>query len=390
MRQTFHSGEAMVSKKCRILNAQGHQVPVSVSTALLKDETGRILGGIETIRDRSEVHSLRRALANRYRLEDLVSKNAVMQRLFATLPQIAESDSSILIEGESGTGKEVVARVIHQLSSREKQPMVAVNCGALPDGLLESELFGYVPGAFTDAKRRRLGRFAQAENGTLFLDEIGEISPAFQVRLLRVLQDRSYEPLGSDVSVPSNVRIIAATNASLQALVDQGVFRRDLFYRIKVIRLVIPPLRERREDVPMLTRHFIEKFNAVMGKSIKGCDEAFLRTLLRYSFPGNVRELENIVEHSMVLCHDSCLGERHLPEELKGDLSVGALTPGITERECQRRSLIHALQANHWNREATARALGLHKTTLLRRIKKLGIVLPAKDGRSRGSKEALA
>lgn len=307
-----------------------------------------------------------------------------MHRIFSTLPQIAESDSCVLIEGESGTGKELFARVIHNLSKRKNRPLVAVNCGALPDSLLESELFGYKAGAFTDAKKDKKGRFAQAKHSTILLDEIGDISPAFQVRLLRVLQDKEYEPLGSVHSEKADVRVIAATNKSLFELVHKGAFRQDLYYRINVIKIVIPPLRERKEDISKLVKHFIEKFNRIMGKNVEEASGDVMQILMKHSFPGNVRELENIIEHGMVLCSNSTLETEHLPPEL-----FAAYTgphshpePGFSVEEFERKTILDALERNHWNRQAAADDLGIHKTTLFRKIKHLNISLPDLDGRS--------
>ncbi|MCK7468202.1 MAG: sigma 54-interacting transcriptional regulator [Desulfosudis oleivorans] len=230
--------------------------PISISTALLRDKDGKLLGAVETFRDISVEEDLRKAIQAKYSFADIISKNHKMLQLFDILPDIADSASTVLIEGESGTGKELVARAIHNLSARKKQPFIAVNCSALPDTLLESELFGYKAGAFTDAKKDKPGRFRLAENGTLFLDEIGDITPAMQVKLLRVLQEKTYEPLGATQSVEHNVRIIAATNKNLEELVRQGRFREDLFYRINVFKISLPPLRERMEDIPLADRAF--------------------------------------------------------------------------------------------------------------------------------------
>ncbi|MBD3180461.1 MAG: PAS domain-containing protein, partial [Candidatus Latescibacteria bacterium] len=258
MKRTMDTGEPISNETVKIIRSDGKTLRVSVSTALLKDKEGNVVGGVETFRDLSTEFELRKKLTRSYSFEDIVSKNHRMQELFDILPDLAESDSTVLIEGESGTGKELFARAIHSLSYQREGPMVTVNCGALPDTLLESELFGYRKGAFTDARRDKPGRFAMAEGGTIFLDEIGEISPAMQVRLLRVLQDGVYEPLGSNQPVHSDVRVIAATNSSLEDLVEEGKFRKDLYYRINVVSMNIPPLRERRDDIPLLADHFID------------------------------------------------------------------------------------------------------------------------------------
>ena len=245
--------------------------------------------------------------------------------LFKILPTIAESGSSVLIEGESGTGKELIARGLHNLSTRKSGPFISVNCGALPDNLLESELFGYVAGAFTDARKDKKGRFALAEKGTLFLDEIGNISQAMQVKLLRVLQEKEYEPLGSTKTIKSDVRIITASNTTLRKMVSEGKFRGDFFYRINIVKISLPPLREKREDIPLLIDHFVEHFNRLRRKDIPGVSQATLEILMKYDYPGNIRELENIIEHAFVICTQGIIKPEHLPKHLHGEKSILAV-----------------------------------------------------------------
>ncbi len=382
MRETMKTGEAVLCRLLYIVNADGEKVTLSVSTALLKDSDGNIIGGVETFRDLRTVETLRKTLRKKYSFCDIVSKNAEMQKLFSILPQIAQSDSTVLIQGESGTGKELVARVIHHLSPRHTKPLVAVNCSALPDSLLESELFGHKAGAFTDARTDRKGRFAQAEGGTLFLDEIGDITPALQAKLLRVLQEKIYEPLGASESVKADVRIVAATNKDLSELVEQGEFRQDLFYRINVIKLTVPPLRQRKEDIPLLVRHFIDKFNRLQGKQIQDVSPDVLRILMRHDYPGNVRELENIIEHAFVLCNELIIRSEHQPFELQERQSTKTPAADSTLQQVEADFIRATLEKNHWNREKTAAELGMHKSTLFRKIKKLNIDLPPLDGRS--------
>jgi transcriptional regulator with PAS, ATPase and Fis domain len=276
-----------------------------------------------------------------------------------------------LIEGKSGTGKELLARAIHNLSLRKEKPFVAVSCGALPETLLESELFGYKAGAFTDAKKDKPGRFAIADGGTLFLDEIGEISAAVQVRLLRVLQERTYEPLGAVSSVKADVRIITATNKKLSELVAQGKFREDLYYRINVMRLELPPLRERKEDIPLLVEHFISRFRRLRNKNISCVTDDVLAALLSYDYPGNVRELENIIEHCFVLCHGEVIERKHLPASVYPRSSTESVP--ISEIKTLKQIEIFligdALRANKGNREAAARSLGINKSTLFRKLR---------------------
>jgi len=302
-----------------------------------------------------------------------------MKPIFELLPVLAASDATVLIHGETGTGKELLARAIHALSPRKQKPFVAVHCGALPDTLLESELFGYVKGAFTGAVRDKPGRFALAEGGTLFLDEIGDISPALQVRLLRVLQDKTYEPLGGTETRRANVRIIAATHRDLRQRVAEGLFREDLYYRLSVVPVTLPPLRERREDIPLLVQHFIERLNRRMGRSITGVSSDAMALLMAHDYPGNVRELENLMERAFVLCSGTEIERRHLPPELAGILSSSSSSAGpsfaVQKRSAEAMAIQTALQRTNFNRAAAARLLGIHKSTLFRKIKALGLSL---------------
>ncbi len=308
-----------------------------------------------------------------------------MRSLFEILPQIAASSSTVLIEGESGTGKELFARAIHHLSTRGKKRFVAVNCAALPDALLESELFGYKAGAFTDAKKDKPGRFALADGGTIFLDEIGDISPAMQVRLLRVLQERCIEPLGATESVKVNVRVLAATNKNLSQLVHEDKFREDLFYRIRVVYLKIPPLRERREDIPLLVDHLVAKFNSLQEKEIGGVSPEVLARLMEYDYPGNVRELENIIEQAFVLCRGGQIGMEHLPVELRpATATSNAAVTAVDMRSAQIQMMESALARNRGNRRQAARELGINPSTLYRRLKAAGLSANSQDGRKRG------
>jgi PAS domain S-box-containing protein len=380
LRHTLETGKPVVNRGIAILRADGKEIPISISTALLKDEAGRIIGGVETFRDLSLVAELRRELHRQYRLGDIISKSPLMQKIFALLPDIARSDSTVLIEGESGTGKELVARALHTLSRRAKGPFVAVNCGALPDTLLESELFGHTAGAFTDARKDRSGRFALAEGGTLFLDEIGDISAALQMRLLRVLEERTYMPLGSSKSIKANVRIVTATHQDLAKLVAEGAFRLDLYYRINVVKLSLPRLAERKEDIPLLAEHFIERFNKLIGKKILGLSHVTLTIFMRHDWPGNVRELENAIEHAFILCPAGLIQPQHLPEHLRPDHQPGPPLAGLTLEEIEKRALWEALERNQWRTMATARELGIDKNTLRRKLKRYGLVPPEVRG----------
>lgn len=374
LRATMKSGEPIVNKKVYIIDAEGRRLPVSISTALLHDSRGRLLGAVETFRDLSVEEDLRKAIRGSYSFSDIISKNHRMLRLFDILPDIADSSSTVLIEGESGTGKELVARAVHNLSPRKRQPFIAVNCSALPDTLLESELFGYKAGAFTDAKKDKPGRFYLAQNGTLFLDEIGDITPAMQVKLLRVVQEKIYEPLGATQSVEHNVRLIAATNKNLEDLVRQGRFREDLFYRINVFKVSLPPLRERMEDVPLLTEHFIARFNAVQQKNITGISDEAMAVLMTYVYPGNIRELANMIERAFILCKSGLIEKRHLPESVFANPAIRAEAESL--RDAASACLLSALKQNNGNRLKTAKQLGMHKSTLYRKLKSLGLSIP--------------
>lgn len=375
LRQTLTTGRPVVNKAVYILDARGNRVPISVSTAVFKDERGKTIGGVETFRDLRLVEELRKELETQGSFAEIVGRSVAMRQVFQVLPQIAESDSTVLIEGASGTGKELFARAIHNLSPRREKRFVAINCGALPDTLLESELFGHKAGAFTDARQDKQGRFAFAEGGTLFLDEIGDISPAMQVRLLRVLQERVYEPLGSNESIKVDVRLVTATNKDLAKLVRKGTFREDLFYRVHVIRLVLPSLRNRREDIPLLVEHFIAKFNRLQGKDVVGVSDEVLARLMDHDYPGNVRELENIIEHAFVLCRGALIELAHLPPQFRGTASEETLPnlAGMTLAAMERFLIANALRRNAGNRAAAARQLGINPSTLFRKLKSLGI-----------------
>ena len=390
LRETMETGRPLVNQSIFIVNVTGDRVPISISTALLRSKSGEIIGGVETFRDLSVVEQLRKELAGSHTFLDIISKNREMRALFAMLEQIAESNASVLLEGESGTGKELFAKAIHSLSPRRGGPLITVNCAALPDSLLESELFGYKAGAFTDARKDKPGRLARAAGGTLFLDEIGDISPMLQVRLLRVLQDRRYEPLGSTRSETADVRIVTATNRNLEQLVAEGRFRQDLFYRINVVKMTLPPLRARKEDIPLLMAHFIRKYSHLNGKDIQGVAPEVMPLLMAHDFPGNVRELENIVEYAAVVCKNSRIGIEHLPRHFQPqDLSAAPRTAGASNagrasfNELSRSFIYAELKKNNWNRKLTAAQLGIHPSTLWRRIKRLKARLPAQDGRHR-------
>ena len=366
--------QSIVNRPVNILDREGRRVLVSVSAAVLRDENGEVIGGVETFRDLSTEEQLRRKIEKSYTFHDIVSRHPEMHELFAILPDVAESDFPVLLEGESGTGKELFARALHNLSRRHHAPFVAVNCGALPDTLLESELFGYRKGAFTDAKQDKRGRFDRARGGTLFLDEIGDVSPALQVKLLRVLQEKVYEPLGATESVSADVRIVAATNQRLAERVRNGTFREDFYYRLNVLRMELPPLRKRRCDIPLLTDHIRRRLNAETGKNIEAVDDTAMQILMQHDFPGNIRELENILQHAFVMCKDSVIQSRHLPPDLSASgMASSAAEAPCSLQEIEKRAIRDALLMQNGNRSATAKQLGIDPSTLYRKMKRYNI-----------------
>jgi len=387
LKETLRTAKPLVNKAIYILDAKGQQIPISISTAILKDGAGEVIGGVETFRDLSMVEELRKELEGKYTFADIIGRSHVMQQLFELLPQIATSNSTVLIEGASGTGKELFARAVHDLSGRRVKPFVAVNCGALPDSLLESELFGYKAGAFTDARKDKPGRFAIANGGTIFLDEIGDISAALQARLLRVLQEKTFEPLGSVESTTVDVRIITATNKDLNKLMRKGTFREDLYYRVNVVRLELPPLRDRREDIPLLAEHFLAKFNRLQNRDIASISPDVMALLMKHNYPGNVRELENIVEHAFVLCPGGLIQVQHLPPSLYSGSgprpSIGK--EGLTLKALETLHISDALRRHSGNRTAAAEELGINPSTLFRKIRSLGIQPPSPNSRRKKS-----
>ncbi len=378
LKQSIKEDRPIVNKSIYIVNAVGKQIPISISAAPMKDADGKIIGGVETFRDLSEVMELRKQLHKQYSFQDIISKNRKIQEIFEILPDIATSESTALIQGESGTGKELFARAIHKLSDRSHKPLITVNCGALPDTLLESELFGYKAGAFTDAKKDKPGRFDLAEGGTIFLDEIGDISPALQIRLLRVLEEKIYEPLGATKSVNADVRVIAATNKNLARLVNEHEYREDLFYRLNVVTVNLPALKDRKEDIPLLVDHFIQRFNRLKNKNITNVSDDVLALLMTHNFPGNIRELENIIEYAFILCRDEIIQIAHLPDNLKSKYSKLSddSASGLTLEAIQKRAIEQALIRNDWKKMKTARELNIDKGTLRRMIQRLEIKEP--------------
>jgi len=377
LKHTARTYESIVNMEVNILNRQNQEIPISISTSILKDAKGQVIGGVETFRDLSLIVQLRKEISRRYTFQDIISRSKSIAKLLSILPDVAESSATVLIHGESGTGKELFATAIHNTSLRREQPFIIVNCGALPETLLESELFGYKKGAFTDAKRDKPGRFRLAEGGTLFLDEIGDLSKGTQVKLLRVLEQKAYEPLGSTRTETADVRILAATHRNLEEMVRKGEFREDLFYRLNVMKLEIPPLRGRKEDLPLLVEHFIQKFNEKTGKPINKVSKRVMKRLLEYDYPGNVRELENILEHAFILCRGTEIRVTHLPANLASSPPPPAARSSSTASkrlpDLEREMIREILEQCEWNRDQAAQELGMHRSTLWRKIQKYGI-----------------
>ncbi|MCP4631813.1 MAG: PAS domain-containing protein [candidate division Zixibacteria bacterium] len=371
--KTLKTGIETIDQPVNIINSQGNKIPISISTAILKDDDGNVLGAVETFRDLSTIENLRKELKEKYSFEDIISKSPSILKLFSILPDIAESESTVLIQGPSGSGKELFAKAIHNLSPRRDKNHVIINCGTLPVQLFESELFGYIKGAFTDAKKDKKGKLAGAQGGTVFFDEIGDLPLQTQVKLLRLLQQREYEPVGGTTPVKADIRIVAATNQDLKDLVAKGRFRDDLYFRLAVVKLELPPLKLRREDIPYLVDHFINKFNALRGKNILSISPEVMNLLLKYEFPGNIRELENIIEYGFVVCRGSIIQKEHLPSELflqTGDSNdrLSSSSP-IVKSVDEYTRIKEALQKHNGNISKAAKELKIHRTTLWRKLK---------------------
>lgn len=375
MNRTLQTGEPVYDFQTRIINKSGTKVPVSISTSAIRDEHGNITSIVEIFRDLTELETLRRIFSKKYCRYDIVSKSPIMQHLFDILPKVAHSEATILLEGASGTGKGLVAKAIHNLSPQKDKKLIKINCGAIPETLLESELFGYAKGAFTDAKSDKPGLFSIANDGTLFLDEVGDMSHAFQVKLLKVLEEKEFYPVGATRPSHTNARIITASNKNIESLVMEGKFRKDLYYRLNIIKLVLPDLKDRKEDIPLLVETFIRKITSKKNKPAKRVSSAVMMHLLNYDYPGNIRELENILEHACVLCTEDEIQADHLPMDfiersrLPGDFSPNK---GVLHHS-EARLIRETMHKHKGNRSRSAKELGISRSTLWRKLKQFNL-----------------
>jgi PAS domain S-box-containing protein len=378
LNETIADGRARSTAEGEIKTRDGQAIPMRANYMALKNEDGRIVGGLATIADLSLKYQFNSEIKGRYTFYDMVGKDPAIQKIFEIVPVVASSDATILIEGPTGTGKDVLAKVIHNASQRSKKPLVKVNCAALPDNLLESEMFGYVKGAFTGAEKDKPGRFQEADGGSIFLDEIGDLPLSLQAKLLRVLEDKEFYSLGSRKTTKVDVRIISATNQNLEQLVAEKRFREDLFYRLNVMRLDLPLLKERRGDIPLLISHILKRLCATRDTIVEKFSNDAMEVLLNYDYPGNVRELENIIEHALIVCQDKIIDRNHLPLSLQSGISSPLpqeeKRPFDREIEFSEKTLIFdTLRKYNWNKGKTASALDINRSTLWRKMKKYNI-----------------
>jgi PAS domain S-box-containing protein len=379
LKETIVDGVSRGSRRGKMTTRDGVTIPIQANYMALRNEKGTVVGGLTTFHDLTLVLQLNQAMKDRYTFHDMIGKSPRMQHIFEMVTVVAGTDATILIEGATGTGKDLLAKVIHSASQRSDKPFVKVNCAAIPDNLLESEMFGYVKGAFTGAEKDKTGRFQEADGGTIFLDEISELPLALQAKLLRVLEDKEFYRLGSRHTIKVNVRIVSASNRNLEKLVEKRLFREDLYYRLNVFRIELPELKNRTVDLPILIGHILRRLCAARGIRPPEVSEKVMEILLNYEYRGNVRELENVLEHALIICQEETLQPTHLPEYLqirhaaRKSPSTRHLKPENFDDEGERDTIISMLQRYNWNRTKTAKALGMDRTTLWRKIKKYGI-----------------
>jgi PAS domain S-box-containing protein len=374
LKETIKNREGIRNYTIEFVRPSGEIYSFLVSTAIIEEIGANNVGLVLILHDVSEMSRLRKIALEMQRYGEIIGTSEKMKNIYALIESIKKYDTSVLIVGETGTGKELIARSIHHTSRRKHKPFVPVNCSALPETLIESELFGHTKGAFTGATSSRPGRFQLADGGTLFLDEIGMLPAETQVKLLRVLQERVVEPVGSDVRVPVDIRIISATNRDLAELVAKNEFREDLYYRLKVLQIDLPAMRERNEDIPLLVDHFINRLNRYYNKNIVGIAPSALDKLMKYSFPGNIRELENMIEHAFVLAPGALLELKHFPPELRFSEPDGAPPPPPShDLNAEEEKIKRALLAYDGNIGKAASSLAMHRTTFWRKMKEFRI-----------------
>jgi PAS domain S-box-containing protein len=380
LKDTVVNGTPRSSRQGKMMTRDGVIIPIRANYMVLRNEKGTIVGGLTTFHDLTLVQQLKQAMRNHYTFYDMIGRSPAMKKIFEMVNVVAGTDATILIEGATGTGKDLLAKVIHSASRRSDKPFVKVNCAAIPDNLLESEMFGYVKGAFTGAERDKTGRFQEADGGTIFLDEIGDLPLALQAKLLRVLEDKEFYRLGSRHTVQVNVRIISASNRNLETMVEKRLFREDLYYRLNVFRIELPELKDRRADLEILIGHILRRLSAARGIRLPGISEKVMEILLNFHYPGNVRELENILEHALIICQEETIQPGHLPEYLQIRQTIPKIPPSSRSKflnasmDEEREKIIEMLRQNKWHRSNTARALNMDRTTLWRKIKKYGIL----------------
>jgi PAS domain S-box-containing protein len=370
-------GASVYDREVSFTNRNHRRLTLLVNATPLYDPEGRVMGGVETLRDVSTLEWMRQELALNYDYSHIVGKSPAMREVYGRMQDVARADTTVFIQGESGTGKELVARAIHFNSDRRDRPFVGVNCSALPEGVLESELFGHVRGAFTGAIRDKAGRFELANGGTLFLDEVGELTPAVQVKLLRVLEAREFQRVGDTRNIRVDFRLITATNKDLRREMEAGRFRDDLYYRLNVFPIELPPLRDRTEDLPLLVNHFMEKFNHQMGRRVRGLSGEAMNAIYLYGWPGNVRELENAMEHAFVHSRGALIQMDDLPRHLvQASPEPASVEKGLRDEALdsfERKLIVRHLEEAHWRRTVAARRLGISPVTLWRKMKRYGI-----------------
>ena len=386
LKESMTLGESRSSNsESEIITPEGEVVPIKASYIPLHSDQGKIIGCIATIQDLTLSHQFKQVVNNRYTFHSMIGKDPLMQKIFKTVGVVAKTNATILIEGATGTGKDILAKIIHSASNRADKPFVKVNCAALPENLLESELFGYIKGAFTGASKDKPGRFQEADKGTIFLDEIGDLPLPLQAKFLHVLEDKEFYPLGSRKTQKVDVRIISATNLGLEKLVEKRQFRQDLYYRLNVMHLELPPLNKRRDDIPLIIRHIIRKLCSARAIPSHEISKNVMKILLNYDYPGNVRELQNILEHALIVCQENIIEPEHLPLSLQNRFLPGSDGQILKKKNLQiplqhadereRETILKTLRNHSWHRAKTAKALGIDRTTLWRKIKILDIRL---------------